>query len=99
MFGEEVGLELKSNSIDIPVDVNHNFCVDFVWKFTSFDRIQNAMKLFAVIETAVSIDLYYNLLGHKVEEQITKLRLPKQSVIPLWPATPLYHTSIPHPSL
>ena len=99
MFGEEVGLELKSNSIDVPVDVNHNFCVDFVWKSTSFDRIQNAMKLFAVIETAVSIDLYYNLLGHEVEEQITKLQLPKQSVIPLWPATPLYHTRIPHPSL
>ena len=38
----------------VPVDVNHGFHVDFVWKSTSFDRMQGAMKTFAVDETSVS---------------------------------------------
>lgn len=38
----------------VPVDVNHGFSVDFVWKSTSFDRMQGAMKTFAVDETSVS---------------------------------------------
>ncbi len=38
----------------VPIDVNHNFSVDFVWKSTSFDRMQAAMKTFAVDETSVS---------------------------------------------
>lgn len=38
----------------VPVDVNHGFSVDFVWKSTSFDRMQSAMKTFAVDETSVS---------------------------------------------
>ena len=38
----------------VPVDVNHGFSVDFVWKSTSFDRMQGAMKNFAVDETSVS---------------------------------------------
>lgn len=76
-FGEEVGLELKSNG-GVPTDVNHNYSVDFVWKSTSFDRMQNAMKMFAVSESAVSIFLYHKLLGHEVEDQTTKVPLPKQ---------------------
>ncbi len=38
----------------VPIDVNHNFNVDFVWKNTSFDHMQAAMKTFAVDETSVS---------------------------------------------
>ena len=74
---EEVGLELKSN-VGVPYEVNNNFRVDFVWKSTSFDRMQNAMKMFAVEERAVSIYLYHKLLGHEIEDQInTKIQLPK----------------------
>ena len=36
-FGEEVGIELRSN-LGAPIECTHNFCVDFVWKSTSFDR-------------------------------------------------------------
>ena len=36
-FGEEVGLELRSNA-GVPNECTHNFVVDFVWKSTSFDR-------------------------------------------------------------
>ncbi|CAM6046715.1 unnamed protein product [Sphagnum compactum] len=38
----------------VPIDVNHNFNVDFVWKSTSFDHMQPAMETFAVDETSVS---------------------------------------------
>ncbi|KAK6146412.1 hypothetical protein DH2020_020281 [Rehmannia glutinosa] len=50
---EEVALELGASQ-GVPVDVNHGFSVDFVWKSTSFDRMQGAMKTFAVDETSVS---------------------------------------------
>lgn len=36
------------------MEVNLGFSVDFVWKSTSFDRMQGAMKLFAVDDTSVS---------------------------------------------
>jgi hypothetical protein len=38
----------------VPIDVNHNFTVDFVWKNTSSDHMQAAMKTFAVDKTSVS---------------------------------------------
>jgi regulator of nonsense transcripts 1 len=44
------------------------FQVDFVWKSTSFDRMQSALKTFAVVETSVSGYIYHKLLGHEVEE-------------------------------
>lgn len=37
-FGEEVGIELKSN-VGVPTDCRDKFVVDFVWKSTSFDRL------------------------------------------------------------
>nr|GMC85145.1 regulator of nonsense transcripts 1 homolog [Ipomoea batatas]GMC87243.1 regulator of nonsense transcripts 1 homolog [Ipomoea batatas] len=40
--------------VGAPADVCHGFSVDFVWKSTSFDRMQGAMKTFAVDETSVS---------------------------------------------
>ncbi len=75
---EEVALELRSN-VGVPYDLTTPFKVDFVWKSTSFDRMQNAMKMFAVSENAVSVYLYHKLLGHSVHEQVNnKVPLPKQ---------------------
>ena len=76
-FGEEVGIELRSN-LGAPVECTHNFVVDFVWKSTSFDRMQTGMKTFAVDETSVSGYIYHKLLGHEVEEQVVKCQLPKR---------------------
>ena len=45
---EEVGLELRSGA-GAPVDHSAGFSVDFMWKSTSFDRMQAAMKSFAVV--------------------------------------------------
>lgn len=36
------------------MEVTHNYTADFVWKSTSFDRMQLAMKTFAVDEKSVS---------------------------------------------
>jgi regulator of nonsense transcripts 1 len=50
---DEICLELK-RSDSCPIDCTHGFTVDFVWKATSFDRMQAAMKTFAVDEKSVS---------------------------------------------
>ncbi|MQL87365.1 hypothetical protein Taro_019923, partial [Colocasia esculenta] len=74
---EEVALELRASQ-GVPVDLNHGFSVDFVWKSTSFDRMQGAMKTFAVDETSVSGYIYHHLLGHEVESQIVRNTLPRR---------------------
>ena len=74
---EEVALELRSGGQNVPLEASH-FTVDYVWKSTSFDRMQNALKMFAVDETSVSPYLYHKLLGHKVEEQVFKYAMPKR---------------------
>ncbi|KAG8100974.1 hypothetical protein GUJ93_ZPchr0293g2867 [Zizania palustris] len=74
---EEVALELRASQ-GVPVDLNHGFSVDFVWKSTSFDRMQGAMKTFAVDETSVSGYIYHHLLGHEVEHQIIRNTLPRR---------------------
>lgn len=50
---DEICLELRRND-GVPVDCTHGFSVDFVWKATSFDRMQAAMKTFAIDEKSVS---------------------------------------------
>lgn len=61
----EVGLELKGvGARSAPTEHTTNFSVDFVWKSTSFDRAQAAMKSFALDETSVSGYIYHLLLGH-----------------------------------
>lgn len=42
-----------------PTDTTVGFSVEYVWKSTTFDRMQNALKLFAVDETSVSGYLYH----------------------------------------
>ncbi|XP_031126983.1 regulator of nonsense transcripts 1 homolog [Ipomoea triloba] len=74
---EEVALELRASQ-GAPADVCHGFSVDFVWKSTSFDRMQGAMKTFAVDETSVSGYIYHHLLGHEVEMQMVRNALPRR---------------------
>lgn len=50
---DEICLELR-RSDGAPADCTHGFSVDFVWKATSFDRMQMAMKTFAIDEKSVS---------------------------------------------
>ena len=63
-----MALELRNN-VGVPIDQTSGFSVDFVWKATSFDRMQSAMKTFAVDDTSISGYLYHKLLGQEVEQQ------------------------------
>ena len=62
---EEIAVELRSARC--PTDLSFNFSVDFVWKATSFDRMQTALRMFAIDDKSVSGFLYHKLLGHEVE--------------------------------
>jgi regulator of nonsense transcripts 1 len=83
-MNDEVGLELRKNG-GVPTDFTHNFNIDFVWKSTSFDRQQHAMKTFAVDETSVSGYIYHKFLGHEVEPHLLKTHLPKRFTAPNLP--------------
>jgi regulator of nonsense transcripts 1 len=53
--------------------------VEYVWKSTSFDRMQNALKVFAIDDTSVTGYIYHKLLGHPAEEQlIANPKLPEK---------------------
>jgi regulator of nonsense transcripts 1 len=77
-INDEVALEMRLSNRKAPVRCTHNFSVDFVWKSTSFDRMQNSMRTFAVDEKSVSGYIYHRLLGHDVEPQVLKTQLPKR---------------------
>ncbi|XP_028967713.1 regulator of nonsense transcripts 1 [Galendromus occidentalis] len=83
-YSEEVGIEMKTNA-GIPSECTHNFVVDFVWKSTSFDRMQAALRKFAVDEASVSAYIYHRLLGHDVEDIVLRCQLPKQFSAPNLP--------------
>lgn len=77
---DEVALELRRND-GVPADCTHSFLADFVWKSTSFDRMQLAMKTFAVDEQSVSGYIYHKLMGHDAAPpQVVRAQMPKRSV-------------------
>ncbi|KAF8495310.1 ATP dependent helicase [Gautieria morchelliformis] len=78
---DEIGLELR-RAEGVPSECTHNFSADFVWKSTSFDRMQLAMKTFAVDEKSVSGYIYHKLLGHELEPQVLKTQMPKRFSAP-----------------
>jgi regulator of nonsense transcripts 1 len=82
---EEVGLELRSGGGKAPVEHSTGFSVDFLWKSTSFDRMQAAMKAFALDETSVSGYIYHLLLGHDVDPQELRTTLPQRMSAPNLP--------------
>jgi regulator of nonsense transcripts 1 len=77
-INDEVALEMRPSNNRTPTKCTHNFSVDFVWKSTSFDRMQSSMRTFAVDEKSVSGYIYHRLLGHDVEPQVLKTQLPKR---------------------
>lgn len=72
MCAGEIAMELKTPNA--PTEISDPvFGVDFVWKGTSYERMQSALKAFAVDDTSVSGYLYHRLLGHDVEPQVIKV--------------------------
>ncbi|GAA5958204.1 hypothetical protein JCM3765_002847 [Sporobolomyces pararoseus] len=84
-ISDEVALELR-RSDGVPIDCSHNFSADFVWKSTSFDRMQLAMKTFAVDEQSVSGYIYHKLMGHEADPpQVLRAQMPKRVSAPFLP--------------
>lgn len=81
---DEVTIELrtKGDHKSVPTECTHNFTADYVWKSTSFDRMQLAMKTFAVDELSVSGYIFHRLLGHDVAAAPMKMQLPKKFSVP-----------------
>lgn len=77
-YSEEVGIEMKSN-FNVPTDKHTGFVVEFVWKSTSFDRMQHALvKLANEDYGSVSSSILNRLLGRNVEDDvIIPCTLPK----------------------
>ncbi len=77
---DEVTLELRKSGNDkqVPIDVVTNFSADYVWKATSYDRMQFAMKTFAIDEMSVSGYIFHKLLGHEVAVAPMKTQMPKK---------------------
>ena len=72
----EVELELRSAG-NVPDQIHDDYVVEYIWKSTSYDRMQNALKTFAIDDTSVTGYIYHRLLGHQVEEQrIATARIP-----------------------
>ena len=76
MLDGEVCLELRSAG-SVPENIHDDFLVEYIWKSTSYDRMQNALKTFAMDDTSVSGFIYHKILGHTVEEQrIAAVKIP-----------------------
>ncbi|PHH82161.1 hypothetical protein CDD82_6783 [Ophiocordyceps australis] len=84
---DDVCLELrKTDKKDsVPKDLSHNFSADYVWKATSYDRMQLAMKTFAIDEMSASGYIFHALLGHDVQSKPLNVRQPKKWSAPNLP--------------
>jgi regulator of nonsense transcripts 1 len=72
----DVELELR-NAGNVPDQIHDDYVVEYIWKSTSYDRMQNALKTLAIDDTSVTGYIYHKLLGHQVEEQrIATARIP-----------------------
>eukprot|EP01042_Synura_sphagnicola_P001073 gene1073-1209_t len=76
----EIYMEMRSSNV--PVDITEGYIAEFVWKSTSYDRMQAALKNFAVDDTSVSGYLYHRLLGHEIEQQSLRVSVPSRLSAP-----------------
>mgnify|MGYP006196020153 FL=1 len=57
-------------------NVTEGYSVEFVWKSVTYDRMQEALKTFAISDRSVSGYLYHKLLGHDIVDQPLNVVLP-----------------------
>ena len=72
----------KGDPKSVPTECTHNFTAEYVWKATSFDRMQHAMKTFAVDDQSVSGYLYFRLLGQDAQVGPMKTHMPRKFSVP-----------------
>ena len=75
-YDRQIKESLCKESISVRWE-NDDYVVEHIWKSTSFDRMQNALKTFAIDDASVTRHMHKTLLGHLVEEQrIASVRMP-----------------------
>jgi regulator of nonsense transcripts 1 len=76
----EVSLEIKKGP---KTEVTEGFTVEFVWKSVTFDRMQSALRSFAMESHSVSGYLYHRLLGNdNVKQPKVYAQVPRQLKAP-----------------
>jgi len=60
-------IELEMKCPHVIENITDDYIVEYVWKSTSFDRMQNALKTLAIDDTSLSGFIYHKLLGHDVD--------------------------------
>ncbi|QLG72644.1 hypothetical protein HG535_0D03520 [Zygotorulaspora mrakii] len=81
-FQDEFTLELRPSKVPPPIHLGTGFTAEFIWKGTSYTRMQDALKKFAVDKKSVSGFLYYKILGHEIVDIDFNVPLPKEFSIP-----------------
>lgn len=79
---EEFTLELYPNggtpNVKTPLHATTGFTAEFVWKGTSYTRMQKALRVFATEEESVSSYIFHKLLGHEVVPVTFSNKTPKK---------------------
>lgn len=81
-FKDMFTLELRPNKKPPPTNLTTGFTAEFIWKGTSYDRMQDALKKFAVDKKSISGYLYYKILGHQVVDVHFDVPMPKELSLP-----------------
>lgn len=75
-----------SNDIDkqVPVNVEHGYSIEFVWRGVSYERMQNALRSFVADDTSMSGYIYHTILGHTVPvpKVSSKMKVPTRLTAP-----------------
>jgi regulator of nonsense transcripts 1 len=74
---DEITIEIKGGPF-VPKEITTGFTVELVWKAAPFDRMKQAMRVFAADETSASGYLYHRLLGHAVEAPNLNVDIPQE---------------------
>lgn len=82
---DEGSITLELEEKEAPTDMTDSFCVEMMWNPTTFKRMQSALKSFAVDQTSVSAYLYHLLLGHQIDPQAIRVKLPSKFSAPRLP--------------
>lgn len=75
-------LELIPNPKVPPTQATTGFTAEFVWKGTLYERMQEAMRKFALEQELVLGYIYHKLLGHDVAPVEFDVDIPKKLLIP-----------------
>lgn len=73
---EELTIQLKSKNP--PMHFQTGFSAELVWKSVPYDRMQDALKRFALDQKSVSKYLYYKLLGKEQKDEAFDIKLPSR---------------------